>query len=97
GVYSENNLYGKSLIWFVSSIIHSILFKKLETLRENDRKNFTFQSTINKLNAIKADKDLNLNVYKRRYSLDSKQKKIMDICSIDEKMIDDNIQSLSAI
>ena len=62
-----------------------------------DNKNFTFQSVVNKLYAIKADKDLNLNIYKRRYALDSKQKKIMDICSINEKMIDDNIQLLTSL
>ena len=97
GVHSENNLHSKSLIWFISSIIHSIIFKKIENLRMIDNKNFTFQSVVNKLYAIKADKDLNLNIYKRRYALDSKQKKIMDICSINEKMIDDNIQSLTSL
>nr|MCR5813194.1 transposase [Desulfovibrio sp.] len=95
GIYSENNLHGKSLIWFISSIIHSIIFKKLEVLRANDRKSFTFQAVMNKLGAIKADKDLNLNIYKRRYCLDSKQKKIIDLFAISEKVIDDSIQSLS--
>ena len=75
GVSSENRMHGKSLIWFIASIIYSIIFSSTKSLRVKDTKNFTFNSMIERIKGIVADRDFKIKKYQRRYRLDSKQKK----------------------
>ena len=87
-------MHGKSLIWFVASIIYSIIFSSTKTLRVKDTKNFTFNSMVERIKGIVADRDFKIKKYQRRYRLDSKQKNIFDIFSIEENDIDKIVSNM---
>lgn len=78
GVHSASSLYGKSLIWFIASIFHAIIFNKTQSLRIKDRKNYTIPSIIRSVDALECDKNLITNKYERRYIFDKKQKNIAE-------------------
>ena len=94
GVTTEEAMHGKGLIWFTASILHSLMFNKTYSLRDSDRKNFTVPAMIDQIEAIKADRNLSTGTRQRRYQLTKKQKCILDCWDIDEKQIDETIQSL---
>ena len=91
---SDDNLHGKSLIWFVAAILHSTLFNKTEALRIKDRKTYTVPSQIDKIDEIVADKNLNDGTYSRRYCLDKRQESIFDACGITTEKVDRFITSM---
>ena len=93
GVTCDDSIHGKSLIWFVAAIIHSLLFLKLASLRNRDRKKYTVPAVVRTLNEITADRDLSTNKYIRRYQLDKQQKAIINVCSISEEYIDELISN----
>ena len=94
GVSSDDNLYGKSLIWFVAAILHSILFNKLMPLRVKDRKSYTVPAAVDKIDEIVADRNLNSNKYQRRYLLDKRQKEIFRQCGVSLDALDGMIATL---
>lgn len=94
GVASDDNLHGKSLIWFVAAILHSALFTKTTALRTNDRKTYTIPSQIDKIDEIVADRNLNDNTYMRRYRLDKRQSNIFKACGITQERIEDFVRAM---
>ena len=95
GVMTEEAIHGKGLIWFVASILYALMFNKTEKLRETDRKNYTTCAMVDQLIAIKADKDLSSQTYKRRYKLTKKQTSILNCFGVDEDYVDEQIRSVT--
>ena len=93
GVSSEEAMHGKGLVWFVASILYSLLFNGTSSLRTNDRKHFTVPAMVDELEAIKADKDLASGTYGRRYKLTKRQGDILGCWGIKEKDIDECIDA----
>lgn len=94
GVASDDNIQGKSLVWFVASILHSILFKCTAGLRIKDKKGFTVPAIVDKIDAIVADKNISAGKYARRYKLDKKQNDIFKACGITVERLDEIICSM---
>ena len=93
GVSSEEAMHGKGLVWFVASILYSLLFNGTSSLRTNDRKHFTVPAMVDELEAIKADKDLESGAYERRYKLTKRQCDILDCWKIGEDDVDECIDA----
>ena len=94
GVTTEEAMHGKGLIWFVASVLHSLLFTATIPLRATDRKHFTVPAMIDLMEAIKADKNLATGKRERRYKLTSKQQKVFHYWEIDEQKIDERIAEI---
>lgn len=94
GVASDDNLHGKSLVWFVAAILHSALFNATESLRVKDRKTYTVPSQIDRIEEIVADRNLESGKYTRRYRLDKRQESIFKACGITTDKVDDFIKSM---
>lgn len=94
GVYSDDNLHGKSLLWFVSSIMNSIIFNKTEILKRNERRIYTVPEVIGTLDEIVADKNILTNKYERRYAITKAQKDILSCFGLDHTDIDRAIKEL---
>lgn len=94
GVASDDNIQGKSLIWFVASILHSILFNRTKPLRVKDKKSYTVPAIMDKIEAIVADKNLSTGRYVRRYKLDKKQNEIFKACGISVSRLDEMIREM---
>ena len=77
GVTTEEAMHGKGLIWFVASILYSIIFTQTDSLRVSDKKHYTVPAMVDALEAIKADKNLDKNVYERRYKITKRQNDIL--------------------
>lgn len=88
GVSSEEAILGKGLIWFVASIIYSILFTKTEHLRKNDKKRYIMPSIISNLEAIKVDLDSVYKKYLRRYKTTKVQNNILKAIGMSESSVD---------
>ena len=95
GVGSDDNLQGKSLIWFVAAILHSVLFINTRSLRLKDKKSYTVPAEIDKLDAIVADRNISTSKYSRRYALDKKQNDIFNACGLSLARLDEIIKALS--
>ena len=93
GVSCDDSIHGKSLVWFVASIMYSLLSAKIDHLRKQDRKKYTVPAVVRSLDEITADRDLNTNKYNRRYQLDKRQKAILSACHISESYIDEVISN----
>lgn len=93
-VHSDDNLHGKSLLWFVSSIMHSIIFNKTEILKRNERRIYTAPEVIGTLDEIVADKNILTNKYERRYAITKVQKDILSCFGLDHTDIDRAIKEL---
>ena len=93
GVSSEEAMHGKGLVWFVASILYSLLFNGTSSLRTNDRKHFTVPAMVDELEAIKADKDLESGAYERRYKLTKRQGDILGCWEISEDDVDECIDA----
>ena len=93
GVSSEEAMHGKGLVWFVASILYSLLFNGTSSLRTNDRKHFTVPAMVDELEAIKADKDLESGTYERRYKLTKRQGDILGCWKIGEGDVDECIDA----
>jgi len=96
GVGSDDNLQGKSLIWFVAAVLHSVLFINTCSLRIKDKKSYTVPAEIDKLDAIVADRNLNTQKYVRRYTLDKKQNDIFKACKMTLERLDEIIMSIAS-
>jgi hypothetical protein len=95
GVTTEEAMHGKGFIWFIASILHSLMFNETKTLRISDRKHYTVPTMVDQLEAIKADKDLKTLKYRRRYKLTARQQRILKCWDISEKFIDEKICQIS--
>ena len=94
GVHSDNNLHGKSLLWFIASIIHSIIFSKTDTLKKNNRRIYTVPEAVGALDEIVADKNVLTNKYERRYTITKEQKNILSCFGLNYNDIDNAINEL---
>ncbi len=94
GVHSDDNLHGKSLLWFVASIIHSIVFTKTEALKRNNRRIYTVPEIVGTLDEIVADRNILTNKYERRYTTTKKQNDILSCFGLDHNDIDKAIKAL---
>ena len=86
-------MHGKGLVWFVASILYSLLSNGTSALRAKDKKHFTVPAMVDELEAIKADKDLASGTYGRRYKLTKRQGDILGCWGIGEKDIDECIDA----
>lgn len=94
GVHSEESIHGKTFIWFIASILRSLIFIKTSSLRIKDKKRYTVPAILNALDAVKADRDLNTNKYTRRYRSDKTQASIFSACGINDEDVYDLIETL---
>lgn len=96
GVYSSDEaVQAKILVWFVASILHSVLFEKTGALRVINKKDFTVPSMIDFLEEIVADRDLSHKKYERRYALIKKQKDILNKLDLSVDDIDTHISKMA--
>ena len=91
GVSSEEAIHGKGLIWFVASILYSIMFASTAALRKADRKNYTMPCIISSLKAIKIDLDSTYKKYLRRYKTTKVQDNILKAFGITELSVEQAI------
>lgn len=94
GVHCDDSIRAKTLIWFVASILHSLIFKGTEKLRTSDRKTYTVPSIVDYLEEICADKNLSTMEYERRYKPTAKQQNIMSALKMITTDIDNEISLL---
>lgn len=87
GVHDDDSIIGKTLIWFVASIYHSVFFNYLEPLRFKDKKSYTVPAAVDLLEAISADKNLASGNYEQRYTFTYKQKNVLSQCKIKQESI----------
>lgn len=97
GVSSEEAIHGKGLIWFVASILYSIMFTSTATLRKADRKNYTMPCIISSLKAIKIDLDSSYKKYLRRYKTTKVQDNILKAFGMTELSIEQAIAEYNQI
>ena len=94
GVTTEEAMHGKGFVWFIASILHSLLFNKTGKLRVSEKKQYTVPAMIDQLEAIKADKNLRTGKYQRRYKITHRQSEILKNWDISEKYIDCRIEQI---
>ena len=94
GVTTEEAMHGKGLVWFVTSILHALLFNMTAPLRVTDRKHYTVPAMIDQMEAIKADRNLSTGKRERRYKLTSRQQKILHFWKINEEIVDSKIAAI---
>lgn len=94
GVHFEPSLHTKSLIWFVASILHALIFSKTEKLRVKDRKRSTVPALVEQYEEITAGRDLTTGTYQRRYKLTKMQRQDLAPCGVSLDMIDQAISGL---
>ena len=94
GVQTDEGIHAKSLIWFVASILHSLIFTKTYDLRLIDRKTYTVPSIIDQLEEIVGDKNLVTKKYERRYKPNRKQSGILHALAVSIEEIDERISKL---
>ena len=94
GVRYESSMHTKSLVWFVASILRSVIFNETKRLRKNDRKRYTVPAMTRLLDEITADKDLETGKYKRRYRLTKSQRVVAECLGVTEAEIDKIIAEL---
>ena len=93
-VYTTESLKSKVFITFLAMIIRNAMFQRMQGLRKKNRKAFTIPGMISELENIECTKN-NVEKYRRRYALTSKQKQILKQFDIDEKYIDRSISEYS--
>ena len=84
----------KSLIWFVASILHSLIFTKTMKLREKERSAYSMPEVFAKLHRVWCYKNVRSGKYIRLRKLTDKQKKIFQELKISEAEIDEEIAKL---
>ena len=96
GVHTEESMQGKSFLWFIASIFRASISHSLSSLRESskNKKDYTTPAAIDKLDAIKADKNLSSGKYERRYKLTKSQKEICKCLGIEESLFDKIIDDI---
>ena len=94
GVHSESSMHSKNLIWFVASIIRSLIFTNTENARTKDKKRYTLPAIIDQLEEIRADKELSTGQYQRRYKPTKIQSNCLQMLGIKLDSIDEIIAAL---
>lgn len=94
GVHFEPSMHTKSLIWFVASILHALIFSKTEKLRAKDRKHGTVPALIDQYEEVTADRDMATGTYQRRYKLTRMQRQSLTPCGVTLSAIDQAIEDL---
>ena len=87
-------LEGRFFIFFVASILRSVLFERTRGLRKDDRKSFTFSAMVRELNKVEAVVDYKTGRYSRRYKLTAKQKSVLSCLGLDESHVDQFAKNL---
>ena len=87
GVHSESSLIAKTHIIFIASIVRSVMGQQLKELYKKDRKRFTIPASLRELDKIEVTRN-NKGRYIRKYALTSRQKQILKVFEIDEKVLD---------
>lgn len=95
GVHFESSMHTKSLVWFIASILHALIFTSTQSLRKRDKKRGTVPAVINDLEEVTADKDLETGQYRRRYKPGKQQRKALNALGITVNDIDDVIAGLA--
>lgn len=93
GVHSEVSIKAKTHITFLANIVRNQIHQNLKGLVRENRKDFTVPSVLSELENIEVSRVSGGN-YLRRYALTAKQKKMLKAFDIDEKYIDEEVQSL---
>lgn len=96
GVHSEASMQGKTLIWFIASILRSSISYSMKELREStkNKKDYSTTSAITLLEAIECDKNISKKKYERRYALTASQKQVCSALGFAEDKIDEIISKL---
>jgi hypothetical protein len=94
GTQTDEGIHAKSLIWFVASILHSLVSIHTQQLRLVDRKTYTVPAVIDLLEEIVADKNLSTAQYERRYKPNKKQNGILHAFHMSASDIDERIAML---
>ena len=84
GASTEDTIHGKSLIWFVASILYSLAFIKTITLRKEGRnpKKYSVPAIMDEIDSIVADRNLRNSRYNRRYKITKIQRDIFSAYGI---------------
>ena len=85
-------LHGTGLIWFVASVIYSIVLQRTSALRKKDSEHFSVPQIANELERIDAYRDPKSGEYGRRYRLNERQAGILKCFGLSEKDIDESIE-----
>ena len=94
GVHFESTIHAKSLIWFVASILHALLFARTEKIRVKDKKRGTLPAIVDQLEEIRADRNLESGKYERRYKPTKMQKTCLGLLSVSIDEIDEIIADI---
>ena len=94
GVHTDDALHAKSMVWFITAIIYSIIQHRTEPLRKKNASDFTTPCVIETIDEICADMNLLKGKFERRYALTAQQEKILNIFGIKGDVIDDYIDKL---
>ena len=94
--HSNSNIDGRFFIMFIASILRAVVFHSSKSLRDKDRKNFTFSAIVKELNKIEAVIDYKTRQYSRRYKLTAKQKSILSCFTLSENDVDEFAKSISS-
>ena len=96
GVHSDAAMHAKALVWFVASVLRTLLFTKTEALRGRDRKRHATPATIRLLDEIEAIRDLDTGEYRRRYLPTKAQKDVLRALGVKEAQLDEAVGALSS-
>lgn len=96
GVHSDAAMHAKALVWFVASVLRTLLFTKTEALRGRDRKRYTTPAAIRLLDEIEAVRDLDTGEYRRRYLPTKAQKDVLRALGVKEAQLDEAVGALSS-
>lgn len=91
-VHSQAAIEAKVHITFIAGIVRNEIFQKLMTLKKESRKYYTITAALRELDKIEITKN-NQQRYVRNYCMTAKQKKIMKLFEIDEKYVDQAVDS----
>ena len=96
GVASDDAIHGKSLVWFVASILYALMNNQLIPLRVADKKHYTVPAAFRSIEEISADLEINSGKYRRRYAPDKRQKAILNACNISIAEVDEIISKMKS-
>ena len=94
GVHSDASIRAKTMIWFISLVFYSLLFKRAKYFKEINGTDISVPSMIRKLNNIKVD-NKNTNYYVRSEPFDKKQNQTLEALKISLEEIDKDAKEIS--
>ena len=92
--HSNTAVEGRFFVFFVASILRSVIFDRTRGLRAGNRKSFTFSAMVRELNKVEAVADYRTGRYSRRYRLTARQKSILECLDLAEKDVDEFARNL---